>query len=123
MSAWNRRRGGKPDANQAEVVNGLRSVGASVAIISQVGHGCPDLLVGYRMETHLLEVKDGRKPPSARRLTPLEEAWHRNWHGRRVAVVECLEDALLAVGVTRTHRRDAGFDIGDDGEAADRRPA
>ena len=56
------------DDNQNDIVTALRKAGATVRIISQ-GEGIPDLLVGFRGETMLMEVKDGGKPPSARTLT------------------------------------------------------
>ena len=93
------RRAGRTDANQAAIVDALRKVGATVAITSGAGNGLPDLLVGWRGETHLLEVKDGDKPPSAKRLTAAEKFFVDNWRGRPVAIVESPEDALRAIGL------------------------
>ena len=92
------RRAAKVDANQREVVAALRDAGATVQLLHAVGEGCPDLLVGYRGGNYLLEVKDGRKPPSAQKLTPQQEIWHRDWRGHRV-VVNSPEAALVAIGV------------------------
>lgn len=92
------RRAARTDDNQAEIVRALRDVGCSVQPLHAVGAGVPDLLVGRHGTTYLLEVKDGRKPPSARRLTRDEAAWHRNWRGH-VEVVTTPEEALRAVGV------------------------
>jgi hypothetical protein len=55
-------------------------------------------LVGYKGLNMLLEVKDGSKPPSAQKLTPQQEIWHRDWRGHRV-VVNSPEAALVAIGV------------------------
>jgi hypothetical protein len=85
------------DANQREVVAALRGAGATVQPLHAVGEGCPDLLVGYKGLNLLLEVKDGGKPPSAQKLTPQQEIWHRDWRGHRV-VVNSPEDALAAIG-------------------------
>ena len=52
------------DANQGEIVDALRAVGAKVQPLHMVGEGVPDLLVRYRGDLHLVEVKDGRKPPT-----------------------------------------------------------
>lgn len=90
------RRAAKVDDNQAEIVAALRKIGASVQPLHAVGQGCPDLLVGWRGITSLLEVKDGKKPPSARKLTPDQEKWHAAWMGQ-VTVVETVEQAILAV--------------------------
>ena len=83
----------RTDANQAEIVDALRQIGATVQPLHQVWRGCPDLLVGFRGVNILLEVKDGNKPPSARKLTLHEYAWHKDWRGQ-VAVVNSIEDAI-----------------------------
>jgi len=92
------RRAAKVDFNQREVVAALRGAGATVQLLHAVGEGCPDLLVGYRGGNYLLEVKDGSKPLSKQKLTPQQEAWHRDWRGHRV-VVNSPEAALAAIGV------------------------
>ena len=90
------RRAAKVDANQAEIVEALRKIGASVQPLHAVGQGCPDLLVGWRGIVSLLEVKDGSKPPSARKLTEDQVKWHAEWRGQ-VAVVENVEQAIEAI--------------------------
>lgn len=84
------------DDNQNEIVVALRQLGASVQVLSMVGKGAPDLLVGRQGRNYLLEIKDGAKAPSKRRLTPDEQAWHDNWRGT-VIVVENIEEAIYAV--------------------------
>lgn len=91
------RRAAKVDANQAEIVAALRNVGAGVCDLSAVGEGCPDLLVSYRGAWTLLEVKDGKKPPSARTLTQDQVKWHAR-HTAKVHVVKSVDEALSAVG-------------------------
>lgn len=86
------------DDNQTEIVEALRRVGCSVQSLATVGNGCPDLLVGRQGVNTLLEVKDGSKPPSRRRLTPDEQIWQHKWGGQ-VVTVETVEQALKAVGV------------------------
>jgi hypothetical protein len=86
------------DANQAEIVAALRRCGCSVQVLSMVGKGCPDLLVGRDYRNYLLEVKDGSKPPSKRQLTPDEVEWHADWLGR-VNTVANIEEALAVVGL------------------------
>jgi hypothetical protein len=92
------RRAAAVDANQPEIVAALRKVGATVEILSGVGKGCPDLLVGYKKRNYLMEVKDGDKVPSARRLTSDEREWHDEWRGD-VLIVESIDQALAAIGV------------------------
>lgn len=89
--------GKRIDANQNEIVDGLRAVGASVRVTSAVGQGFPDLAVGWKGQTWLLECKDGSKSPSRRTLTTDEQKFHSTWRGA-AAVVTSLDDALKTIG-------------------------
>lgn len=91
------RRRGRVDVNQPEIVAALRKIGASVQSLADIGHGCPDLLVGFRGDTFLLEIKDGSKPPSARVLTPDEGVWMAMWRGGPYHVVSSVDEALEAI--------------------------
>lgn len=93
------RRAARTDANQTAIVEALRKCGASVQSLAAVGKGVPDLLVGLRSRNYLLEVKDGSKPPSARKLTPDQEQWHLKWAGQ-VLTVTSAEDAIDQLGLT-----------------------
>jgi Holliday junction resolvase len=73
------RKYGKIDENQNELVEYLRMAGAKVLIMSNMGGGCPDLLVGWRGKLTMVEVKDGKKPPSQRKLTTDQEEFHSEW--------------------------------------------
>jgi len=86
----------KVDANQPQIVAAFEAMGATVQHLHDVGRGCPDLLIGYKGRNLLVEVKDGKKIPSARKLTERQEKWHREWRGS-VVVVESIEgvEALL----------------------------
>jgi hypothetical protein len=90
-------RAAKVDANQKEIVEALRSIGATVQHLHGVAQGCPDLLVGRGKVNYLLEIKDGSKPPSARKLTPDQVVWHSIWQGTAV-VVSSIDEAIAAVG-------------------------
>ena len=95
------RRAARIDANQEQVVSALRAAGASVQSLAGVGVGVPDLLVGYQGKTLLLEVKDGKKPPSERRLTEDQVKWHGAWRGGPLAVVDGVDAALRMLGVMK----------------------
>ena len=105
------RRAAKVDANQKIVVKALRSAGATVQHLHAVGAGCPDLLVGFRGINYLIEVKDGKKPPSARKLTDDQVIWHRDWRGN-AHVVKSVTEALAVLGLMPTveieHRGEIG---------------
>jgi hypothetical protein len=81
------------DANQEQIVAALRAMGATVRIVTQ-GNGLPDLLVGFRGVTILMEVKDGQKVPSARKLTPAEQKFFDEWRGGIVAIVNSVDEAI-----------------------------
>ena len=81
------------DANQNKIVDALRKAGAVVRIISQ-GDGIPDLLVGYKGFTILMEVKDGDKVPSARKLTDAEQKFFNDWQGGMLVIVNSVDEAL-----------------------------
>lgn len=84
------------DENQSDIVAALRAIGATVRVISQ-GDGIPDLLVGFMGKTILLEVKDGKKPPSARKLTPAEQKFFDEWRGGTLVIVNTVDEAIAAV--------------------------
>jgi len=86
-------RAARRDDNESEIVKALRACGAKVRIITQ-GDGIPDLLVSYNGYTILLEVKDGNKPPSARKLTEAEQKFFDEWTGGILAKVESVQEAL-----------------------------
>lgn len=89
----------KVDDNQTAIVAALRRAGCRVAITSSLGGGFPDIIVAGRGGVlKMIEIKDGAKPPSARKLTPAEADFHRDWP-EHVVVVENEEQALAAVGV------------------------
>lgn len=96
------RRAAKVDANQSIVVEALRKAGATVQLLHRVGEGCPDLLVGYRNCTALVEVKDGSLPPSRRQLTPDQQRWHATWRGGTLAIVCDVESALRVLSTLRS---------------------
>lgn len=87
-------RAARTDANHEAVVKALREAGATVQSLASVGKGVPDLLVGYKSQTLLMEVKDSAKPASKRRLTEDQLRWHGSWRGGPLAIVDSPESAL-----------------------------
>jgi len=89
---------GRPDRNQPEIVDALVRAGAQVIDLTGVGDGCPDLLVGYRRENFLVEVKN---PHTGGDLTPRQVEFARTWPGQTATVwdmIAALE--VLGIGVT-----------------------
>lgn len=95
------RRAAKVDRNHAEIAKALRDAGCGVLDMAKVGKGVPDLLVhaptfpACRMPV-FLEIKDGAKPPSARKLTKHQQEFHATWKGW-IFVVHNVDEALRAV--------------------------
>jgi hypothetical protein len=85
----------RADLNQREIIQGLRECGCTVVSLTIVGGGVPDLLVGWRGQNHLLEVKQPGEMP---RQTQMD--WFGSWRGK-AAVVRSVDEALRYVGVTR----------------------
>ncbi len=85
------------DQNQNQLVKIARSMGVSVAITSGIGHGFPDSVWGFSNgQNVLVEIKDGSKPPSQRKLTKDEQKFHDNWKGH-ITVITNVEDALKLI--------------------------
>ena len=94
-------RAARVDQNHDQVVTALRAAGATVQSLAGVGKGVPDLLVGYKGQTMLMEVKDGFKSPSKRLLTEDQLRWHGSWKGGALAVVDSPDAALRMIGVLK----------------------
>lgn len=91
-------RGARRDANHAEVREILREEGCEVEDTGDAGNGFPDLVVKTPRGTVILvEIKDGKKPPSARKLTDKEQKLAARWGSSYVVV----EDELQARAVAK----------------------
>ena len=75
------RRAHRLDANHSELVDAFRSMGCSVLSLAGLGNGCPDIVVGLGGIQVMVEIKDGSRPPSARKLTPDEARFRGSWTG------------------------------------------
>lgn len=87
---------GRVDGNQSLIVRALRDAGASVLVISSIGSGCPDLLIGKNQVNFLAEIKDPTKVHSQRKLTEDEVQFHNSWRGQ-VCVIETVKEALRLI--------------------------
>ena len=90
------RRHGRVDANQGDIVGALLLVGATPRSLSSLGDGCPDLLVGFRQRTYLMEIKSPKG-----RLTDQQKDWIASWNGSPVHIVHTIDEALKAIGVLK----------------------
>ena len=81
----------RTDANQPTIVASLRKFGASVQCTHTIGHGCPDLFVGYRLEIFAFEIKS----PGGK-LTPDEMEWRDMWRGN-YHIIHTFEEAIEVI--------------------------
>jgi len=86
------RRAAKVDDNQKEVVALFRKLGWTVLIISQLKN-CADIIVSKNSRTVTIEIKDGSKPLSARKLSEGEIKFRDSWQGE-YALVICNDDVI-----------------------------
>lgn len=83
------------DANQGALIAALRAAGATVEPLHRQGDGCPDLLVGYRAQNFLIEVK----LPSEKASTG-QRIWMEGWKGQ-ACVAHTAEEALRSIGAMK----------------------
>lgn len=96
------------DANQTDIVEALRRHGISVMIIN----GAVDIIAGgdcgccsgANRITELIEVKDGSKSPSQRKLTKDEAKLHKEWKGQAIRIVNNPFEALALFGIKPDNR-------------------
>ncbi len=84
------------DANQKEIVDCFRKLGATVAVTSAVGNGFPDVVVGFKGKNYLIEIKDGSKIPSQQKLTSKEKEFHESWFGI-VHIIRSVNEAISLI--------------------------
>lgn len=82
----------KRDDNEQEIVKALEAIGCTVFRLDSP----VDLLIGRNARNWLVEVKDGNKPPSHRRLTASQKRFFADWKGQ-VRVVETAEEAVQLI--------------------------
>jgi hypothetical protein len=74
----------RTDDNHADIVAEFREAmpEATVFDASGAGRGFSDLVIGWKGQNYLIEVKDPDKAPSRRKLTPAQEKFHLQWQGQ-----------------------------------------
>lgn len=80
-------RGHKKDANHDTIAQAFKDHGASVIDTHALGDGFPDIVVGYRGFTALVEVKNGRN-----RLTDDERRARDNWLGGDWLIIRTVDE-------------------------------
>jgi Holliday junction resolvase len=82
----------KVDNNQLEIVKAFRSMGATVLNLSTVGKGCPDLLIGYKNISVLVEVKS-----KTGKFTEPQLKFMEQWKGGAVNRIDSVDGAIRLI--------------------------
>ena len=97
------RRAAKVDDNQGDIVALFRRLGWSVLLIHQIKNAC-DIIVAIDGITVAVEIKDGKKQPSQRKLTQGERKFKDGWNGHWY-LIETEDDVInLHMHVMNTGR-------------------
>lgn len=90
--------------NQGIVIEAFRALGCRVLPLFRVGNNVPDLLIDVpTFGLALVEVKDGSKIPSKRKLSPGQAEFAERWSN--TFVVMSIDDARRLVGALRGERQ------------------
>lgn len=86
----------KVDKNQAEIVAAFRKLGWYVLHTHSLKRAC-DLIILKHGRAVAVEIKDGTKIPSARKLSPGEYEFKLNWEaaGGEWWLVQSVDDVLV----------------------------
>jgi hypothetical protein len=80
------------DENQKTIVHTFIALGASVLNLSTVGRGCPDLLIGYRGKSVLVEVKSPKGT-----FTEPQIKFMQDWRGGAVSRIDSVDAAIRLI--------------------------
>lgn len=93
----------RTDGNHKQLMEFARKIGFSVTSTAMVGNGFPDIVLGIYGLNFLPEIKDPSKPPSARKLTYMEQKWHEEWLGSSDVIMT--EEDLIKLKSVATQMR------------------
>jgi len=81
------------DENQRTIVHTFIALGASVLNLSTVGRGCPDLLIGYKGKSVLVEVKRNDKST----YTEPQVKFMQEWRGGAISRIDSVDAAIRLI--------------------------
>ena len=80
----------RTDKNHVEISAAFRKMGAMVLNLSRQGEGVPDVLVGFRGHTILVEVKSTKRAT----YTEAQKKFIAEWTGGMVVRVDSVDDVI-----------------------------
>ena len=81
------------DENQNQIIHTFIALGASVLNLSRVGQGCPDLLIGYKGISCLVEIKRDSKAA----FTDPQVKFMQTWRGGAVSRIDSVDAAIRLI--------------------------
>ena len=81
------------DENKKTLIHTFIALGASVLNLSTVGRGCPDLLIGYKGKTVLVEIKSNSKAT----FTEPQIKFMQEWRGGAVSRIDSVDAAIRLI--------------------------
>jgi len=81
------------DENQKQLIHTFIALGASVLNLSRVGQGCPDLLIGYKNKSVLVEIKKDSKST----FTEPQIKFMQEWRGGAVSRIDSVDAAIRLI--------------------------
>jgi len=81
------------DDNQKQIIHTFIALGASVLNLSRVGEGCPDILIGYKKNSVLCEIKKNDKAP----YTESQVKFMQNWRGGAISRIDSVDAAIRLI--------------------------
>lgn len=86
----------REDINQKAIANTFKLAGLSALNLSNVGGGCPDLLiaakVGEKSITVLIEIKNPSSRSYQKKLTAEQQEFYNDWKGK-IFIVRTTKEA------------------------------
>ena len=84
----------RKDNNHQCIVIALKSIGATVLDLSNNGEGTPDICVGYRGTTKLIEIKNKDYSYGKSGLSEKRQTFADKWRGSKIGIVTNIDEAI-----------------------------
>lgn len=85
-----KRRVHRVDANQKEILQVARQMGARALSLTDLGQGAPDILIGWRGYNYLWEIKNKL---GENIISQEQQDWMDTWRGQ-VCVIRTVQEAI-----------------------------
>ena len=94
----------RKDNNHKCIVLALKAIGATVLDLSNNGEGTPDICVGYRGLTKLIEIKNKEYSYGKDGLSEKQQTFASKWRGDKIGVVTNIDEAIKFITDSKLDR-------------------